>query len=402
MSVPPLRFPEFSEPVQPKRLDEVAALARGKFSVRPRNDPRYFGGNTPFVQTGDVVNAERYLTSFTQTLNELGLEVSKIFPKNTILITIAANIGDVAITTFPVACPDSLVGINANENTSVGYLYEYLSTRKEELYSYATQNAQSNINLQVLAPLKIPSPTLPEQKKIAAFLGAVDAKIAALRANVSGLETYKRGLMQAMFSQRLRFSKPDGTAFPDWEERTLGQIAKRCKVKNVDFAHKRVLTNSAVQGVIDQGDYFDKDIANADNLGGYYIVKKGDFVYNPRISVTAPVGPIKRNEIGDGVMSPLYTVFRFNEADTAFFNIYFQTTFWHDYMKSVANYGARHDRMAISTTDFMDMPVPSPHPEEQTKIADTLSAMAAKIQAVTAQLTHMEIFKKGLLQQMFV
>jgi type I restriction enzyme, S subunit len=252
----------------------------------------------------------------------------------------------------------------------------------------------------LIDPVYIPS--FPEQKKIAAFLGVVDAKIAGLRAQVEGLETYKRGLMQALFSQTLRFTKPDGTAFPDWEEKKLGEVATRCKMKNTNFEYMRVLTNSAVQGVIDQGDYFDKDIANSENLGGYYIVKKGDFVYNPRISVTAPVGPVKRNDVGDGVMSPLYTVFRFNEADSSFFNTYFQTTFWHDYMKSVANYGARHDRMAISSGDFMDLPLPFPHPDEQQKIADALSTMDAKIQAVAAQVSHMETFKQGLLQQMFV
>lgn len=253
-----------------------------------------------------------------------------------------------------------------------------------------------------LSSYHIAAPTLPEQKKIAAFLGVVDAKIAALRARRDGLERYKRGLMQALFSQTLRFSKPDGTAFPDWEEKRLGEVATRSTSKNTKLEHMRVLTNSAVQGVVDQGAYFDKDIANAENLAGYYVLKKGDFVYNPRISSSAPVGPIKRNDLGDGVMSPLYTVFRFKQRNTTFYNVYFATTFWHKYMKSVANYGARHDRMAITASDLMNMPLPHPHPDEQQKIADALSVMDAKIAAVADQATQMETFKKGLLQQMFV
>lgn len=248
----------------------------------------------------------------------------------------------------------------------------------------------------------LPTPSLTEQKKIAAFLGVVDVKIAALRARRAGLTRYKRGLMQALFSQTLRFTKPDGTAFPDWEEKRLGEVATRSTAKNTKLEYMRVLTNSAVQGVVDQGDYFDKDIANAENLAGYYVLKKGDFVYNPRISVSAPVGPIKRNDLGDGVMSPLYTVFRFKQKDTTFYNVYFATTFWHKYMKSVANYGARHDRMAITSGDLMNMPLPHPHPDEQAKIAEALSAMDAKIAAVGDQVTQMEAFKKGMLQQMFV
>lgn len=208
--------------------------------------------------------------------------------------------------------------------------------------------------------------------------------------------------MQELLSQHLRFTQDDGQAFPDWDVKDLGEIAVRCATKNRGLEHMRVLTNSAVHGVIDQRDYFDKDIANAENLGGYYIVRKGDFVYNPRISASAPVGPIKRNDLGDGVMSPLYSVFRFHKQNTDFFNQFFQTTLWHDYMKSVANYGARHDRMAITIGDLMGLPLPFPHPNEQAKIANVLSAMDAKIQAVADQSAKLEILKKGLLQQMFV
>ncbi len=220
--------------------------------------------------------------------------------------------------------------------------------------------------------------------------------------NLSLLEDFKRGVMQRLFGQALRFTRDNGSAFPDWEERKLGEIAERSTTKNSSMALTRVLTNSATQGVIDQGDYFDKDIANAANIGGYYIVRRGDFVYNPRISVSAPVGPIKRNNLADGIMSPLYTVFRFKAEDTDFFTQFFETSAWHSYMYSVANFGARHDRMAITTGDFMAMPLPFPRPDEQRKIADFLSAIDAKIDALSTQITEMQTFKKGLLQKMFV
>jgi len=245
-------------------------------------------------------------------------------------------------------------------------------------------------------------PPLEEQKRIAAGFEAVDAKLAALREKADGLRQFKTGLMQRLFSQEMRFTREDGTDFPDWDERELQEIGERSKVKNSGIKITRVLTNSATMGVIDQGDYFDKDIANAENIGGYYVIRKGDFVYNPRISVSAPVGPINRNDLADGVMSPLYTVFRINLPDTDFFAHYFASTMWHDYMKSVANYGARHDRMAISIGDFLALPLPVPHADERAKIAGALSALDAKIDAVTDQITHMETFKKGLLQKMFV
>lgn len=93
------------------RLEELATVERGKFSARPRNDPKFFGGDIPFVQTGEVSAAGTYLVNHKQTLNELGKTVSKVFPKDSILITIAANIGETAITTYEVACPDSVVAI---------------------------------------------------------------------------------------------------------------------------------------------------------------------------------------------------------------------------------------------------------------------------------------------------
>ena len=138
-----------------KTLDELAIVERGKFSARPRNDPRYYGGSIPFVQTGDIASSKTYLTDYSQTLNEEGLKVSKLFPKNTILITIAANIGDTAITSFDVACPDSLVAIQpVAEKADTYWLKKILETRKTELDGQATQNAQKNINLQVLKPVQ--------------------------------------------------------------------------------------------------------------------------------------------------------------------------------------------------------------------------------------------------------
>ena len=138
------------------------------------------------------------------------------------------------------------------------------------------------------------------------------------------------------------------------------------------------------------------------NLNGYYIVNLNDFVYNPRISVHAPVGPIKRNKKCLGVMSPLYTVFTVNEGDLTYLEYFFDSNFWHDYVKSVANSGARHDRMNITNKDFFDMPILYPCLEEQTKIANFLSAIDQKIEGVAQQIEQAKTWKKGLLQQMFV
>ena len=198
---------------------------------------------------------------------------------------------------------------------------------------------------------------------------------------------------------KLRF--PEFRETENWKSVPLNHLATRAKQKNRDEKIDRVLTNSAEFGVVDQRDFFDKDIATQGKLDGYFVVELGSYVYNPRISSTAPVGPISKNKIGTGVMSPLYTVFRFKDDRGDFYEHFFKTSGWHAYMRQASSTGARHDRMAIASDDFMAMPLPVPSLAEQQKIADCLSSadelIAAQAQKVDALKTH----KKGLMQQLF-
>lgn len=218
MTAPKLRFKEFDADWSQVVLEDLAEVERGKFSVRPRNDPRYFGGSMPFVQTGDVTGSNVYLRGFSQTLNEDGIKVSKVFPEDTILITIAANIGDTTITPYPVACPDSVVAIQPKKDlANTIFLKNIIDLQKDFLDSQATQNAQKNINLQVLKPLELIVPNLEEQTKIASFLSAVDEKISQLNQKHALLSQYKQGMMQKLFSQQIRFKADDGSEFGEWE-----------------------------------------------------------------------------------------------------------------------------------------------------------------------------------------
>lgn len=186
-----------------------------------------------------------------------------------------------------------------------------------------------------------------------------------------------------------------------WGFQPLGKLAQRSIRKNVDGKITRVLTNSAEYGVVDQRDFFEKDIANQDKLEGYYVVEEGSYVYNPRISAMAPVGPISKNKIGLGVMSPLYTIFKFNNSNDNFYAHYFKSTHWHQYMRKVSSTGARHDRMSISNNDFMMLPLPVSTVEEQKKIADCLSSLEDLIATEVQKLSALKTFKKGLMEQLF-
>ena len=154
----------------------------------------------------------------------------------------------------------------------------------------------------------------------------------------------------------------------------MGEFSKKKTTKNADGALSETFTNSAEQGVISQLDYFDHDITNDANISGYYVVQPDDFVYNPRISVTAPCGPINRNRLNRaGVMSPLYTVFSVDTSvDKTYLEHYFKTSRWHDFMFLEGNTGARSDRFSISDATFFEMPIWRPGVSEQMAIAKQL------------------------------
>lgn len=146
-----------------------------------------------------------------------------------------------------------------------------------------------------------------------------------------------------------------------WEQRELGNISEKVSKKNQDMVCDEVFTNSAEYGIISQRDFFDKDIANGENIDGYYIVEPNDFVYNPRISTLAPFGPIRRNKLDKaGAMSPLYYVFRTHGVDYGFLEYYFLTNGWHSFMHLNGNSGARSDRFAIRDDIFKEMPITMP------------------------------------------
>ena len=189
----------------------------------------------------------------------------------------------------------------------------------------------------------------------------------------------------------------------DWEQRKLNEIADKVSEKNKNNEFSEPFTNSAEQGIISQKDYFDREIVNNENLNGYYIVRNDDFIYNPRISVTAPVGPINCNRLGrNGVMSPLYTVFRTHDIDNLYLEFYFKTTKWHRFMKLNGDSGARFDRFTISSTQFMEMPIPYPTLEEQQKIGEYFDSFDNFITLHQRKCEELKNIKKFMLQNMFV
>lgn len=165
-----------------KKLRHFSNVLRGKFTHRPRNDPAFYDGEFPFVQTGDITSSSRYITGFKQTLNEQGIAVSKLFPKGTLVMAIAANIGDVAILDFPAYFPDSIVGLVPKSGVDLMFMYYLMIGMKQPMLMTATISTQMNLNVDQICSLTTACPPYDEQVQIVKHLDKQMQKIELLAA----------------------------------------------------------------------------------------------------------------------------------------------------------------------------------------------------------------------------
>jgi len=345
-------------------LDDLAVVERGKFSARPRNDPQYYGGSIPFVQTGDVSTSGMYLKQHSQSLNEKGLAVSRLFPASTILITIAANIGDVAIAPYDVAFPDSVVGIQARpDKCDPVWLYYYLLTCKDRLDQRATQNAQKNINLEVLRPLPVTAPPLPEQRQIAHVLSQWDRAIETSERLIANSESQKRSLMNFLLTGSKRLSGFSGK----WQLVPLGHAFEE-RVQRASNG-MRLLSVTQSRGVVPQDQAGRRNISSSD-LSKYKVVRVGDIAYNT-MRMWQGASALSSFE---GIVSPAYTVITPRVGHWAKFYSYL-----FKYPQTI-NIFERHSQGLVSDTWNLKFPALSKIqlfiPEEvneQRAIADLLS-----------------------------
>ena len=214
------------------------------------------------------------------------------------------------------------------------------------------RSGQPGVNTNELKAYELLIPdSLAEQQQIASCFKSLDTLIQSTTKKIATLKQLKSASLVSMFPQigerkpRVRFK-----GFKeDWKVKKLCEISKKVTTKNRELKYNITLTNSAECGIISQLDFFNHEISNNHSISSYYVVENDDFVYNPRISATAPVGPISRNRLGyTGVMSPLYYVFKVYDIDNDYLSYFFQTRIWHKYMFDNGNSGARFDRLSIT------------------------------------------------------
>ena len=404
MTVPTLRFKEFDEGWSTSKIEEIAIVTSG--GTPSRANERYWAGDIPWVTTSLVdfnviQSAEEFIT-------QEGLDNSsaKLFPQNTILMAMygqGITRGKVAILGIDATTNQACAAIKLKTNFDTQFIFQNLMNRYEEIRDLSNEGGQKNLSAGIIKEVEVNYPEKKEQAKIASFLSAVDEKISQLNQKHRLLCEYKQGMMQKLFSQQLRFKADDGGEFAEWGKIQLKDVAERVTRKNKED-NQNALTISAQMGLVNQQDYFSKQIASRD-LSKYYLLHKGEFAYNKSYSAGYPMGAIKRLKLYEkGVVSTLYICFALNDQlNAGFFEHYVESGALVSELEKIAQEGARnHGLLNISLQEFFEVSFVKPCLEEQIKIANFLSAIDQKIEVVAQQIEQAKTWKKGLLQQMFV
>ncbi len=411
VKVPEIRFAGFTDPWEQRKFSELASLRRG-LTYSPA-DIRPYGQGIRVLRSSNIDEDEFTLSNEDVFVDEtvVGIELVQ---EGEILIT-AANgsprlVGKRAII-------NGLTGKTVHGGFMLcahaeqpDYVAALMGSRWYQHF-LATGVAGGNGSIGNLDKAALEDefafvPSIEEQELIGVLFSRLDDLITLHQRKYDKLVVFKKSMLEKMFPK-------DGESVPEirfagftdpWEQRKLGEFSKKNTIKNANGALSETFTNSAEQGVISQLDYFDHDITNDANISGYYVVQPDDFVYNPRISATAPCGPINRNRLNRaGVMSPLYTVFSVDASmDKTYLEHYFKTSRWHDFMFLEGNTGARSDRFSISDATFFEMPIWCPEISEQMAIAKQLETTDTLITLHQRKLELLQNIKKSLLDKMFV
>ena len=388
---PALRFPEFEGKWEGKKLGDIGEV---KMCRRIFNEETSPVGEIPFFKIGSFgKTADAYISE------QLYLEYRKKFPfpkRGDILISAAGTIGRTVVYDGEDAYyQDSNIVWIDNDNIKVTneFLYYILQIVKYNTEGGTIQRLYNNI----LKTTKFSCPTLPEQTKIANFLTAIDTKIQQLTQKKTLLEEYKKGVMQQLFSQQIRFKDENGKDYPDWEEKSGGEMFDSVTNKNHN-SDLPILAITQEHGAIPR-DLIDYQISVTDkSVESYKVVEIGDFI----ISLRSFQGGIEYSSY-KGICSPAYIILRPKDKESIsdfFFKCFFKTEYYIKQLNKKLE-GIRDGKM-VSYKYFSEIPLPFPCIEEQTKIANFLSAIDTKIENVTMQIEQTQAYKKGLLQQMFI
>ncbi len=398
---PELRFPEFSDEWQEKRLGDFSTMFSG--GTPTSTDRGYYSGSIPFIKSGEI-SAD----TTSQNISEKALSQSsaKFVEEGDILFALyGATSGEVAISKIHGAINQAILCIRPDANRY--FLYLQFRHRKGSILSKYLQGGQGNLSSDIVKKLRFFMPSKPEQEKIADFLMAVDARIDAQARKVKKLENYKRGVMQQIFSQKIRFKDDNGNPYPDWQEKKLGEIGKTFNglsgKSGDDFVDgdKKFITYMQIfrSSKID-ADFGKVKISSYEKQN---TVQKNDILFTGSSETPEETGfaSVMLDQIEDVYLNSFCFGYRAEGNDILgeFAQYLFHSP---KVRKKIVRLAQGSTRYNISKIAMMSLSVELPVLEEQEKIANFLTSLDDKITAEKSRLAFAKQWKKGLMQKMFV
>ncbi|MGN5617991.1 restriction endonuclease subunit S [Xanthomonas hortorum] len=381
-------------------LGDIAKVTSG--GTPDRSTPSYWGGNIPWITTGEV--QFNTITDSAEKITELGLKNSsaKLFPIGTLLVAMygqGKTRGQIAKLGIEAATNQACAAILFDARNDPDFHFQYLASQYEELRELGNAGTQKNLNGGILKRILVPVPPIQEQRRIAHILSTWDQAIATTERLLANACTQRKTLTNALFVH----GRHSSMTTHGWKFADLDEVFERVTRRNTT-ANSNVLPISGTRGLVSQRDYFNKSVAS-ENLSGYTLIERGEFAYNKSYSAGYPMGAIKPlTRYDQGVVSSLYICFRLRdgvEADADFFRHYFEVGMLNEGLSGIAQEGARnHGLLNVGVGDFFKLRLHIPDVTEQRRVAAILNMAEQKEQLITAQLDKLRDEKKALMSQL--
>jgi len=404
MNVPKLRFPEFEGAWEHRKLGDVADISSG--GTPSRTNVSYWNGNIPWISTNQIdfntiIDADEKIT-------ESGLKNSsaKIFPKGTLLMAMygqGKTRGKVALLGIAASTNQACGAIIPNEKIlSSSYLSQNLSNRYDEIRNMSNQGGQENLSGTIIKSIDLTFPKLPEQCKLANLFVVIDKKISTHKKKKGILEQYKKNIMKQLFTKELRFKDEDGSEFTDWEEIKLGEICEIAKSGGTPTSTNREYYNGdipflSISDMTLQGKYLNYTSSFISKKGlensSSWIVPINSIIY----SMYASVGFVAINKIQLATSQAVLNLILKEGYNIEF--VYYALVEFQSKLAKFITTGTQGNVNAMTVKGFQ---IQVPCILEQSKIATFLSSLDTKIAQTSLQIEKLQLWKKGLLQQMFV
>ena len=409
--IPALRFPEFNGEWEEKRLGKDINLISGQH-LSPSEYNNDEDGVPYFTGPSDFTNNANCLTKWTQ-------KSTKIAITNDVLLTVkGSGVGSLMFLKLPeVAMGRQLMAVRA-KGAIASFLYQILSMKTQHFEKLATGNMIPGISRDDIIQTKVVLPTLPEQQKIATFLTTIDTRIQQLSRKKELLEKYKKGVIQQLFSQKIRFKDEDEKEFPEWEEKQLGAVFTFCQtnslsrsllnyergaVKNIHYGDIHTKFSTIFDLSKEEVPFINESV-DLSKIADENYCKVGDLIIADASEDYKDVGKAIEvvNLAGQTLLAGLHTLIvrDVKNRTVTGFKCYMMQTY--KVRQQIMRLATGISVLGISKGNLSKVKLLLPSPPEQQKIAAFLSTLDRQINLVSQQLNQMQTFKKGLLQQMFV